>query len=285
MYWQAIFVVALAAPVWSLPHNHRHNQACPAAGPSTITRLVTVTAGVVSAAEAAEAAYTTTKKLAVTVEDVRSSETAQPTTTYATQETARVAQTTTVYAVQTTVSKALAATSVAIVSTETTQETARAAQTTAVYAVQPTLSKALVATSVATVSTKTTQTTASATSTTSAPGRAIWLWQSDLLKDDDEVAKFLSFAQSNDITSVYTLIDRDMGDAVFQNFIEQCTSIRVSVEALMGNSDWILGLGDPTLESQLEWLENYHGNSTANQQFSAIHMDIEVSSDQNRNRK
>jgi hypothetical protein len=100
-----------------------------------------------------------------------------------------------------------------------------------------------------------------------------------LIKDDTEVEEFLSFAESTGITSVYTLIDRDMGDAVFESFIAQCNTSGIAVEALMGNAEWILGQGDPTLESQLNWLEYYQGNASANSQFSGIHIDIEVTED------
>ncbi|ETS76222.1 hypothetical protein PFICI_11609 [Pestalotiopsis fici W106-1] len=130
------------------------------------------------------------------------------------------------------------------------------------------------------VSTQTSQTTtaaatASATSSASTPGRAVWLWESNLIQDDTEVEEFLSFAESNDINTVYTLIDRDMGFTVFQDFIEQCTAAGIAVEALMGNSEWILGEGDPTLEHELTWLEQYQGNATTSTSFAGIHFDVE----------
>lgn len=228
MIWQAIFAVALAAPVWSHPHNHRHKR------PTTVTTWTTVT-GVASTAATDAATEAATNVVSYTaaaadVEVVQTSSTAQ-------------------------------ATSYAVVAAS---ETAQAATTYAVEAVQ------------STASAETTSTAAVATSTASTPGRAVWLWQSNLLQDDTEVAEFLSWSTSNDITTVYTLIDRDMGDAVFQSFIEQCTTVGISVEALMGDADWILGAGDPTLESQLTWLENYQGNSSTSALFSGIHVDVEV---------
>jgi hypothetical protein len=149
----------------------------------------------------------------------------------------------------------------------------------ALAAVETTLTTQIAQTSVAS-SIQTSQSTASAasaTSTAKTPGRAIWLWSSNLIKETTEVDQFLSFAESNDITSVYTLIDRDMGNAVFESFIQQCNASGIAVEALMGNSEWILGEGDPTLESQLDWLEQYQGNVSTSAQFSGIHMDVEVS--------
>ncbi|KAI0167641.1 hypothetical protein BJ166DRAFT_238887 [Pestalotiopsis sp. NC0098] len=141
-----------------------------------------------------------------------------------------------------------------------------------------TVTAAISATTTAAATTETSQATASATSTaatTSTPGRAVWLWESDIIQDDTEVEQFLSFAESNDINTVYTLIDRDMGFTVFQDFIEQCTAAGIAVEALLGNSQWILGEGDPTLDTELTWLEQYQGNATTTTSFAGIHMDVE----------
>ncbi|KAH8199970.1 hypothetical protein TruAng_005851 [Truncatella angustata] len=171
-------------------------------------------------------------------------------------QTSQVVQTTATYAAQTTVRTTVKT------SVRTSAAQASAVQVTATYAVQ------------------TSQTTESASATSAAstdntPARAIWLWSSDLLQDDTKVTEFLSFAESNEINSVYTLIDRDMGDEVFVSFIAQCNASGIAVEALMGNAQWITGGGDPTLESQLNWLEQYQGNASAESQFSAIHMDVE----------
>jgi hypothetical protein len=44
----------------------------------------------------------------------------------------------------------------------------------------------------------------------------------------------------------------------------------------MGNAQWILGGGTPSLQSNLEWIDQYQGNASANAKFSGIHMDVEV---------
>ncbi|CAJ2512024.1 Uu.00g076490.m01.CDS01 [Anthostomella pinea] len=115
----------------------------------------------------------------------------------------------------------------------------------------------------------------SVTSRATTPGRAVWMWNSDLIQEDAEVEQFLSFAETNTMNTVYALIDRDMGNAVFESFISKCHAKGIAVEALMGNSLWIIEAGDPTLESQLEWIEQYQGNATADASFAGIHMDVE----------
>jgi hypothetical protein len=138
--------------------------------------------------------------------------------------------------------------------------------TTSKATITPTTKTSAVQTSLATDSVKSTM----------IGRRATWLWQSDLILDKAKVTAFLSFVQSKNITVVYTLIDRGMGFAVFESFVARCRASGIAVEALMGQADWITGTGEPTLKSQLAWLQTYQGKAVANSKFSGIHMDIEV---------
>jgi hypothetical protein len=105
--------------------------------------------------------------------------------------------------------------------------------------------------------------------------RAMWFWNSDKITDPTEVDKIISFATTHAITSVYTQINLDLGNAVFADFITQCTAAGIAVQALMGNKEWIQGRGEPSLDSQLDWLDVYQSNATNEARFSAIHMDVE----------
>lgn len=280
-------MVALAAPVWSHTHNHKRKhrharRACQETQTAeavaayeapvvevvqetqVVDTFVTVTIYETPAAETVQTTEQAETLVTVTVYETPVAEAVQTTQQPQTLVTVTVSETPAVEAVQTTqttqtTQEAQTIATVATTSAAEAVETIQEAQATSTYAVA------------------TSQSTASAATTTAkAPGRALWLWQSNIIQDDDEVAQFLSFAESNEIKSVYALIDRDMGDAVFQSFISQCNSSGIAVEALMGNSQWILGLGDPTLESQLEWLEQYQGNASASSQFAGIHLDVEV---------
>jgi hypothetical protein len=110
--------------------------------------------------------------------------------------------------------------------------------------------------------------------------RALWLWKSDLIKDSAKVSDFLSFVTSPDhkISTVHALIDRDMGTAAWESFMTKCTAAGVAVNALMGDSYWILGRtrdDGPTLQHSLDWIEGYQKNVSANARFAGIHMDVE----------
>jgi hypothetical protein len=111
-----------------------------------------------------------------------------------------------------------------------------------------------------------------------ASNRALWLWESDIIKDSAAMSKFFSVVTDNDFTKVHALIDRDMGNAAWESFIAQCNTRGISVEALMGDAQWVLGKtteNGPTLQHQLDWIEQYQKSAPQNAQFSGIHMDVE----------
>jgi hypothetical protein len=107
------------------------------------------------------------------------------------------------------------------------------------------------------------------------PSRALWLWHSEKIQDPAEVSSLLSFATTHSITAIHALISRDIPNPVFASFIAQCTQRNISVQALIGNPQWLLNRGSPTLDSSLDWLVAYQTNATQDSRFSAIHMDIE----------
>jgi hypothetical protein len=111
-----------------------------------------------------------------------------------------------------------------------------------------------------------------------APNRALWLWESDIIKDSASVSSFLSTVTDNDIKTVHALIDRDMGNAVWESFITKCNASGITVEALMGDAQWINGQttdDGPTLQHQLNWIAQYQASVSCNAKFSGIHMDVE----------
>ncbi|KAF2643858.1 hypothetical protein P280DRAFT_466584 [Massarina eburnea CBS 473.64] len=110
--------------------------------------------------------------------------------------------------------------------------------------------------------------------------RAIWLWDSDLIKDSTSLSTFLSDVTNPNygISKVHALIDRDMGTSTWTNFVSKCNVSGISVSALMGDSQWILGSttdGGPTLDHELTWLKQYQASAPANAKFSGVHLDIE----------
>jgi hypothetical protein len=115
---------------------------------------------------------------------------------------------------------------------------------------------------------------------TPTPKRAIWLWESNIIQDSASVATFMSTVTSpdNNIGTVHALIDRDMGNEVWQSFVAKCNASGIAVEALMGDKQWINGRvtdDGPTLQHEIDWLAQYQAKAPANAKFSAIHLDVE----------
>lgn len=97
-----------------------------------------------------------------------------------------------------------------------------------------------------------------------------------MITDASQTSQFFSFAQEQGLQRAYLHVDADIDNAYFGNFIQQCSASGIAVEALMGNAQWILGGGTPSLQSNLEWIDQYQGNASAGAKFSGVHMDIEV---------
>lgn len=103
-----------------------------------------------------------------------------------------------------------------------------------------------------------------------------WIWNTTLITDGSQVSQFFSFAQEQGLQLAYLQINADIENHYFASFIQQCNTSGIAVEALMGNPRWILGGGIPTLQSNMEWIEQYQGNVSADAKFTGIHMDVEV---------
>jgi len=106
--------------------------------------------------------------------------------------------------------------------------------------------------------------------------RATWLWDSTLFQDNAQVSKFLTFAESKGVKNVYAGVNADVPNAAFGDFISQCSAKGIAVGALIGNSQWILDQGTPSINDNLRWIEQYQASVAANAKFKEVHMDIEV---------
>ncbi|KAF1962369.1 hypothetical protein CC80DRAFT_160021 [Byssothecium circinans] len=118
------------------------------------------------------------------------------------------------------------------------------------------------------------------TTRASTPSRALWLWDSDIIQDNNALSTFLSDVTNKDyaISRVHALVDRDMGNAAWINFVSKCNASGIAVEGLMGDAQWIKGkttADAPTLDHSLNWIQQYQNSAPANAKFSGIHLDVE----------
>lgn len=110
--------------------------------------------------------------------------------------------------------------------------------------------------------------------------RAIWLWNTEIIQDDSEIKTFISKMTNADhpFETVLALIDRDMGNAPWQAFIQKCNAAGLKVEGLMGDKQWIKGQtteDGPTLEHELNWIKTYQASAPSDAKLAGIHLDVE----------
>jgi hypothetical protein len=99
-----------------------------------------------------------------------------------------------------------------------------------------------------------------------------WIWDSSTIVKEDK--KIISFLSNKEVTSVYLQINRDIPMNVYQRFVEEASNKGIKVAALEGSPNWL----DPSNNRRtlfFSWLKKYQAISNANQQFSAVHLDIE----------
>lgn len=118
--------------------------------------------------------------------------------------------------------------------------------------------------------------TAGSFGTTSAEAReqdgySTWLWNPWLLRTSSE--DVLRFAASNNVTTLYLQIDRDMVKSDYASFIARASAQGIRVYALDGAPSWALDRSPS--DAFIAWLSDYQSAAAANEAFSGIHIDVE----------
>jgi hypothetical protein len=106
--------------------------------------------------------------------------------------------------------------------------------------------------------------------------RATWLWDTTIMQDKTQVSAFLTFAELKGVKKVYAGVNADVPNTAFSSFILGCRAKGIAVGALIGNSQWILDQGTPSIDDNLSWIEQYQASVTEDARFEEVHMDIEV---------
>lgn len=105
---------------------------------------------------------------------------------------------------------------------------------------------------------------------------ASWFWKTDMITNSADVSNILAFAEAQGLTHLYAQIDSSISNADWESFIKKFNASGIVVDALLGNSKWVLGTGD--LETELQWITQYQNAASADSKFTGIHMDVEVRS-------
>jgi hypothetical protein len=103
--------------------------------------------------------------------------------------------------------------------------------------------------------------------------RATWLWNPWMIVNDEEGT--LAFLESKQLNKIYVQIDRDIPFAVYQRFIEKASSKGMQIYALDGAPGWVAPKGYVFQDQLMSWLELYQNDSSFQQKFAGVHLDVE----------
>lgn len=104
---------------------------------------------------------------------------------------------------------------------------------------------------------------------------ATWIWNPWSLTSAAGQNKIISFLVKNQVTDVYLQVDQEVARKVYQQFITKATNNKISVHALDGAPKWALDGGQSYADSLFQWVKSYQKNSTENQRFTGVHLDVE----------
>jgi hypothetical protein len=100
-----------------------------------------------------------------------------------------------------------------------------------------------------------------------------WLWNtSEIVTNSDNIINFLV---KNKVTVLYLQIDYNLNYTYYKNFISKATKNNIRVEALEGSPDWLSTTGINLQNTFFNCLTSYQKNSSLNEQFKGVHLDVE----------
>lgn len=113
----------------------------------------------------------------------------------------------------------------------------------------------------------------SAIDRTSQIERGTWIWNSTIIKTDQE--NILKFASDNQLTTIYLQINKDIPAAIYQNFVRRAREKQIKVEALEGRPNWAFTYNQNQIKEFISWVKSYNAAAGAEERFAGLHFDIE----------
>ncbi|MDR9855700.1 copper amine oxidase N-terminal domain-containing protein [Paenibacillus sp. VCA1] len=103
--------------------------------------------------------------------------------------------------------------------------------------------------------------------------KGTWIWDSRIIKQDQD--KIINFAKTKGVTSIYLQVDRDLGPAIYEDFIRKATSEGIQVEALEGRPEWVYKSKQEDIQKFIAWVKTYNASAHPEARFMGLHFDIE----------
>lgn len=113
----------------------------------------------------------------------------------------------------------------------------------------------------------------STTDQTTKVQRGTWIWDTTIIQTDQD--QILTFAQDNQLTTIYLQIDRDIPVTVYQQFVRKARAKQVTVEALAGRPQWAFPDNHNQIKAFILWVKSYNASVGSEERFDRLHFDIE----------
>ena len=101
-----------------------------------------------------------------------------------------------------------------------------------------------------------------------------WWWDSTTLRNEETVEQRLAFLQENKVNEIYLCAGPTNNKTVLRSFIQRCNEMGIRVACLSGDASWI----EPDhqgFDRWYRWFCDFQEQSSANQKFYGIHLDVE----------
>ncbi len=108
--------------------------------------------------------------------------------------------------------------------------------------------------------------------------RGLWVWRSENILSGNERTFFLSFLQAREIQSVFLFVSPDLlqtQSSAVREFLRVAHQNGVEVHALNGEPTWIFEDDRSLAQEFLAAVVRYHDNIIPEEQFDAVHLDVE----------
>lgn len=105
--------------------------------------------------------------------------------------------------------------------------------------------------------------------------KATWLWDTELIRTQEERASFVEFAKDHALGRIYIQVHRDVPADAYRDFIGAASGQGVQVHALDGAPGWALPDQRKELAGMIDWVNGYNRSVQPHERFSGIQVDIE----------
>ncbi|MGN7763075.1 hypothetical protein ACTJKB_16615 [Paenibacillus sp. 22594] len=104
--------------------------------------------------------------------------------------------------------------------------------------------------------------------------KSTWIWNPEIIsKEADDI---VAFSKQNGINLIYLHIDqKSITQEAYRSFIQKAGAAGIQVDALAGDPLWSLPENQKSIQTFVDWVQDYNQSVNKEERFHGIHVDIE----------